>query len=44
LSEGKPIQEAIQWGMAGGALSVTKEGAQPAMPEKQALLKLLETI
>jgi ribokinase len=43
LSEEKPFQEAIQWGMAGGALSVTKEGAQPAMPERQALLELLKT-
>jgi ribokinase len=43
LSEEKPIQEAIQWGMAGGALSVTKEGAQPAMPERQALLEILKT-
>jgi ribokinase len=42
LSEGKPIQEAIQWGMAGGALSVTKEGAQPAMPERNELLAILE--
>ena len=42
LSEGKLIQEAIQWGMAGGALSVTKEGAQPAMPERNELLAILE--
>lgn len=42
LSEEKPIQEAIRWGMAGGALSVTKEGAQPAMPERSELLALLE--
>jgi ribokinase len=42
LSEDKPIQEAIRWGMAGGALSVTKEGAQPAMPERNDLLAILE--
>jgi ribokinase len=42
LSEEKPIQEAIRWGMAGGALSVTKEGAQPAMPERYDLLAILE--
>lgn len=42
LSEEKPIQEAIQWGMAGGAFSVTKEGAQPAMPERNELLAILE--
>jgi ribokinase len=42
LSEEKPIHEAVQWGMAGGAISVTKEGAQPAMPERLALLELLK--
>lgn len=41
LSVGKPIEEAIRWGMAGGALSVTKEGAQPAMPKRNELLALL---
>ena len=35
LSESRPIEEALRWGMAGGALSVTKEGAQPAMPERR---------
>jgi ribokinase len=44
LSENLPIENAIQWGMAGGALSVTKEGAQPAMPKRQALLELLKTL
>jgi len=42
LSEDKPIEEAVRWGMAGGALSVTKEGAQPAMPERKELLSFLE--
>jgi ribokinase len=42
LSEGKPIEEAVWWGLAGGALSVTKEGAQPAMPERNELLAILE--
>jgi len=42
LSEEKPIPEAIRWGMAGGALSVTKEGAQPAMPKRNDLLAILE--
>jgi len=41
LSEGKSIEEAILWGTAGGALSVTKEGAQPAMPRRDELLALL---
>jgi ribokinase len=42
LSEGEPIEEAIKWGLAGGALSVTKEGAQPAMPDRNELLAMLE--
>lgn len=42
LSEEKSIDEAIRWGMAGGALSVTKEGAQPAMPTRNELLAILE--
>jgi ribokinase len=42
LSESKPIEEAIRWGMAGGALAVTKEGAQPAMPERNELLTILK--
>jgi len=42
FSEGKPTEEAVLWGLAGGALSVTKEGAQPAMPERNELLAILE--
>ena len=41
LSESRSIEEALRWGMAGGALSVTKEGAQPAMPERKELLAFL---
>jgi ribokinase len=43
ISENRSIEEAIRWGMAGGALSVTKEGAQPAMPIRNELLTLIET-
>jgi len=42
LSENLPVEKAIQWGMAGGALSVTKEGAQPAMPERKELKALMK--
>lgn len=42
LSENLPVEKAVQWGMAGGALSVTKEGAQPAMPERNELEALLK--
>lgn len=41
LSEGRPFEEAIRWGLAAGALSVTKPGAQPSMPERRELLALL---
>jgi ribokinase len=41
LSEGKAIDEAMNWGLAGGALAVTKEGAQDAMPTRDELLELL---
>lgn len=42
LSEHLPVEKAIQWGMAGGALSVTKKGAQSAMPERNELNELLK--
>jgi ribokinase len=41
ISEGELIEDAIYWGMAGGALSVTKEGAQPAMPKRDELHTIL---
>lgn len=41
LSEGLPLAEALRWGLATGALSVTKPGAQPSMPSRQELLALL---
>jgi ribokinase len=41
LLEKKSFDDAVRWGLAGGALAVTKEGAQGAMPERDAVLKLL---
>ncbi|MBE2220384.1 MAG: ribokinase [Anaerolineae bacterium] len=41
LYEAKPLNQAIEWGLAGGALAVTKVGAQEAMPSRDAVLKLL---
>jgi ribokinase len=41
LSDGKSIEEAVGWGMAAGALSVTREGAQPAMPTRDELSAFL---
>ena len=41
LSDGISFDDAIQWGLAGGALAVTKTGAQEAMPDREELLELL---
>ncbi len=41
LSEGLPFDEAVRWGLAGGALSVTRQGAQQAMAGREALLQML---
>lgn len=41
LMEEKSFDDAMRWGLAGGALAVTKAGAQGAMPERAAVLKLL---
>ncbi len=42
LSEGHPLQSAVRWGCAAGALSVTRVGAQDSMPERDAVLALLD--
>ena len=42
LSEGHPLESAVRWGCAAGALSVTRVGAQDSMPERDAVLALLE--
>ncbi|MBE9180284.1 ribokinase [Oculatella sp. LEGE 06141] len=34
LAEGRSLREAIRWGAAAGALSVTKPGAQPSLPDR----------
>jgi ribokinase len=41
LAEGKPMAEAVRWGNAAGALSVTKLGAQQSLPTRLALEMLL---
>lgn len=41
LSEGHGLDEAVRWGCAAGALSVTRVGAQDSMPERDAVLALL---
>jgi len=42
LSEGKPMTEALNWAMAAGALSTTRYGAQPSMPERKELVVFME--
>jgi ribokinase len=41
LSEEMDIQQALQWATAAGALATTKHGAQPSMPNRQAVAGLL---
>ena len=41
LSEGHPLETAVRWGCAAGALSVTRIGAQGSMPERDAVMALL---
>jgi ribokinase len=41
LAEGRTLAEAVQWGNAAGALSTTKPGAQPSLPTRQELERLV---
>jgi ribokinase len=41
LDAGLPLEQAIRWGLAAGALSVTKSGAQQSMPSRQELEQML---
>jgi ribokinase len=41
LAEGKSMAEAVRWGNAAGALTVTRLGAQPSLPTRQELELLL---
>ncbi len=41
LASGKSLAEAVQWGMVGGALAVTKNGAQSSLPNQDSFQKLL---
>ena len=41
LSEGLPMEDAVRWGVAAGALAATKRGAQPSLPTRQAVEDLL---
>lgn len=41
LDEGKSFSDALDWGLAAGALAVTKSGAQSSLPDRAALLTML---
>lgn len=41
LAEGLPLAEALRWGSAAGALSVTRRGAQSALPTRAELEQFL---
>jgi ribokinase len=41
LCRGLPLATALRWGLAAGALAVTKPGAQEAIPSKEEVLALL---
>ncbi len=41
LSEGHAFEDAIQWGLATAAISVTRIGAQPSMPSRAEVMALL---
>jgi ribokinase len=43
LCTGLPLHDALNWGMAAGALATTKRGAQDAMPDRDALLDLISS-
>ncbi len=43
LAEGRPLEEAIRWGNAAGALATTRLGAQPSLPRRAELEALLGT-
>lgn len=41
LAEGRSLAEAVRWGNAAGALAATQLGAQPSLPEREALEAML---
>lgn len=41
LAEGRPLNEAIRWGLAAGAHAVTKAGAQPSMPTREDVMSVI---
>lgn len=41
LAEGKPLEEAIRWAHAAAAISVTRMGAQPSIPNQKEIQEFL---
>jgi ribokinase len=41
VAEGRPLQEAIRFGSAAGAITVTRKGAQDSLPTRDEIVKLL---
>lgn len=41
-AEGKPLLEAVNYGMAAGALAATRRGAQPSLPTRDAVENLIK--
>jgi ribokinase len=42
MDSGLPVDQAIEWGLAGGAWAVTRTGAQDAMPYREDIQRILE--
>jgi ribokinase len=42
LAEGRSLREAVVWGAAAGAISATKAGAQPSLPDRKTLEAFLK--
>jgi ribokinase len=42
VAEGRPMEEAIRFGSAAGAIAVTRKGAQDSLPTRDEILDLLE--
>ena len=43
LAAGSPVETALRWGQAAGALAASTAGAQPSMPRADAIRRLAET-
>ncbi len=43
LCEGKPLRAALEFAAAAAAISVTREGAQPSLPNREEVLKFLSS-